>query len=43
MLPRLQFDPVTADDFGVGHEADLKIDVCLEGGIGMVRVGEVLY
>ena len=38
MLPRLQFDPVAANDFGVGHEADLKIDVSLEGGVCMVRV-----
>ena len=41
MLARFQFDPVTADDFGVRHEADLKIDIRLVGSVRVVGVGEV--
>ena len=42
MLARLQFDPVAADDFGVRHEADLKIDIRLVGGVRVVGVREIL-
>ena len=39
MLLRRQLDPVAADDLGVGHEADLEVNVGLERGVG--DVGEV--
>ena len=42
MLARFQFDPVAADDFGVGHEANFKINIGLVGGVRVVGVGEVL-
>ena len=40
MLLGRQFYPVTSDDFRVGHEPNLEVDVRLEGGVG--DVGEVL-
>jgi len=33
MLICRQLDPVTSDDFGVGHEPDLEVDIGLEGRV----------
>ena len=42
VLFRRQFDPVATDDFCVGHEPDLEIDVGLEGGVrNVAEVAEI--